>query len=279
MRSIPVAGDAELAVDGIAIAIVSVAIVTASQHIAVMTALVCAVIAARFVAWTLIPRASEVRLGHELAFFAICLGVGAFNDWNSVVNHEIYDYHVPSAVSWSTIPVWMLLYWGLILRFVATLCRWQRLSPPATVDNSVATRAWQSPVARIALLLAVVAVTRQLIYRFYDHPVWSWLPFAVALIAVLPALRPTRHDAIIVGLFLLGGPAIEALYIQLGDLHYYELGWLGGVPVWIALWWVLSVVIWKDLSGRILSQLTARGRSRAPISVAAGPGGSASPAR
>jgi len=264
MKSIPMTNDAEMAVDGAAIAAVSVAILTVSQSIAAMTAIVCSVIVARFIAWSLVRRAGNLRLNHELLFFAVCLGVGAFNDWNSVVNHEIYGYDVPSAVGWSTIPVWMLLYWGMILRSVATLCRWQRLRPPATVVNAVylvGRKAVHSPVLRIALLLAVVVVTRQMIYRFYDHSVLSWLPFAIALVAVLATLRLRRHDAIILGAFLIGGPAIEAAYIQFGHLHHYALGWLGGVPVWIALWWVLSVIIWKDMSGRALAFLASRSSS------------------
>ncbi len=258
MTTIPTIRDDEFAVDAAAIALVSLAIMTLSQHILVMTILVCTVLLARFVAWTLVNRGTGARLSHELLFFALCLGIGAFNDWNSVVNHEIYSYTVPSSVAWSTIPVWMLLFWGMILRFVATLCRWHRLHPPKTVTNAVrllGNKTYHSPWLRVGLLLAVVAITRQLIYRFHGHPVLSWLPFAIALLFVLFALRPTRHDRTLITLFLIGGPLVEVAYIELGQLHYYELGWLGGVPIWIALWWVLSVLIWKELSGRLLSKL------------------------
>ena len=69
--------------------------------------------------------------------------------------------------------------------------------------------------------------------------------------------RLTRHDAKLLALFAVGGPGIEILYIQVGGLHRYDLGWLGGVPLWIALWWLLAVLVGKDLSARLLRLLGA----------------------
>jgi hypothetical protein len=66
---------------------------------------------------------------------------------------------------------------------------------------------------------------------------------------------PTKHDLKLLLIFLIGGPLIEILYIQLGGLHQYDLGWLGGVPLWIALWWLLAVLVWKDLAYRLEARL------------------------
>lgn len=194
-------------------------------------------------------------------FTLVCTGLGAFNDWNSVVNHRVYDYTVPSDLAWSAIPLWMLLDWGLILRSFARLCRWPALHPPTAPSNTLhfglATieNAW----AKIALELILVLGTRQAIYRFYLDPVLSWLPFAAALILAFFLFRLTRHDLKLLGLLLLLGPGAEILYIQVGHLHAYHLGWIAGVPVWIALWWLLAALVGKDLALRFEALLRGRG--------------------
>lgn len=48
------------------------------------------------------------------------------------------------------------------------------------------------------------------------------------------------------------GAIVEVAYIQGGGLHRYHLGWIGGVPLWIALWWPLAVLVWGDLARRLL---------------------------
>ncbi|MBK9033779.1 MAG: hypothetical protein IPL61_21350 [Myxococcales bacterium] len=219
-----------------------------------MTALVPAVIAARFALLAAVPRGRRaLGLPAEAVFFALCTVVGAVNDWNSVTRHRVYDYRVPVDLpSVSTIPLWMLLYWGLVLRFLATLFRWRRLAlpPPAAAH----------PGARIAVLLALVVITRQAVYRTFADPVWSWLPFALAIAVAVIALRPGRARLLVLAGFVVVGPLVEVLYIQLGHLHAYHLGWLGGVPVWIALWWGLAALVWDDLSRRLQTRL----RSAAP---------------
>lgn len=254
--------DRAFAIDAATIAVISAAICVASDRLGFMSLFVPAAIAVRFV---LRFRTEEAEARErvpsrraEVAFFAMCVALGGFNDWNSVVHHRIYDYDAPSwfpAVT--TIPEWMLLYWGMILRFFATLARWERLAPPDSPSDTVhfGSRVVASPVLKVGLLLALVITTRQLIYRNYLDPVLSWLPFAAALFVFVALFRPRRHDFALLGIFLAGGPLIEILYIQVGELHRYHLGWLGGVPLWIALWWALAVLVWKDLSGRIMHRL------------------------
>jgi len=252
-------GDRAFAVDAAAIAVTSVAICAASDALAFMTAFVPAVVAVRFALFAMLSREERGGgLAAEGVFFAICTALGAFNDWSSVVHHEIYAYSVPHYFpELSTIPLWMLLFWGMILRFLVTLFRWQRLRPSNDVRNDLFLpgRTVQSPWLKVGLELALVVATRQLIYRHFDDPWMSWIPFAAALFLFALLFRPDRHERLLLGLFAIGGPAIEVLYIQVGDLHRYQLDWLAGVPLWIALWWLLSALIWKDLSARLQSGL------------------------
>jgi hypothetical protein len=85
-----------------------------------MSVLVTAVIAVRLAIWLELPRAERDLDGAaEVVFFAIGTVVGAVNDWNSVTRHRVYDYGVSTDLPrLSLIPLWMLLYWGLILRFM-----------------------------------------------------------------------------------------------------------------------------------------------------------------
>lgn len=244
MNLAPVFEDRAVAIDLAALAAVSIAICVASHRLGVMTAWVPLVIAARMLAWRRLPAHQRDGWSAELALWLIALTAGAANDWNSVVRHEIYEYRVPSCLPGArAIPVWMLLFWGLVLRALVTLFRWRRLAPPPGPSL------W-----RAGILLALALLTRQSIYRYYLDPMWSWLPFALALGVYLALARPTRYHLRLMALFALGGPLIEIAYIQLGGLHAYHLGWLGGVPVWIALWWVLAALLWQELSCLWLSR-------------------------
>lgn len=240
-------GDRPFLVDAGAIALISLFICLFSQRLQLMTLLVPAVIALRLLGWLVLPRAERDLDGRaEVALCVLTTALGAFNDWNSVTRHRIYDYTVPTDLpGLSHIPVWMLLYWGLILRFVLTVFHWQRVALPRAPGGA----------GRAAFLLALVLATRQAIYRLYGHPVLSWLPFLLALGAVLAVVRPDRGRLRLLAVVLVVGPAVEALYIQVGQLHAYRLGWLAGVPLWILLWWGLAAMIWDDLGTRLMDAI------------------------
>jgi len=252
---------AELAVDGAAIVAVSVGICTASQRIAVMTILVLCVWFARLVAWSRLHPRGASEIAAELAFCVLATAIGAFNDWNSVDGHGIYDYAVPTDMPGvSSLPQWMLLYWGLILRFLATLALSEVFGADPSPRNLVrigrlrSTRPW----VKVAVQLLLVVVTRQAIYRAFMHPVLSWLPFLAAGAAHFALFGWDRRDRRLVALALVIGPMVEILYIQVGGLHRYHLGWFAGVPLWIVLWWAVSLLIWRDLAPRLLGLLRAR---------------------
>ncbi len=254
------AGDRAVAVDVAAVSIVAVAVCVAADRLALMSTLVPAVIVARLAAWRALPvRARGHGLGVELAFLSLCAALGGFNDWNTVVRHGVYAYTVPADhPELSTIPTWMLLYWGLILRAIATLARWSRLGARSPDRVRVVRRTLEGAPAKIAAQLALVLVTRQAIYRLWDRPIASWLPFALALAAYAWMFRPGAREARIAVAFLVIGPVVEALFIRVGGLHRYALGWFFGVPLWIVLWWVLAILIWSDLAPRIEASLGRR---------------------
>ena len=232
-----------------------------AQELLLMTFCIPLLMLARTIVWMKLPQNErEHSIRTEWIFLLICTLLGGFNDWNSVVNKQIYDYTVPHFFpQFSTIPIWMLLFWGMILRFMYSLFRL-----PALIDvnndrpdnacrlvPSGQLASWQKVVA----LLLFVLVTRQGIYRWYMDPLWSWLPFAGALL-VYPMLFPFRRAEFkLAGLALLFGPVVEVLYIQVGHLHRYHHGIVGGVPIWIILWWILIIPIWRNLSRRVVLRL------------------------
>ena len=259
--------DRACAIDAAAVAAVGAAICVASQHPVVMSLAVPAVLGLRCRAWRRLP--ADVRghaLGCEIAFLALCVVLGAGNDWNSVVRHGVYDYTVPLVFPRArAIPGWMLLYWGLILRFVATLCRWERLAPPACPADDVhlGARIVASPRLKVAAEVALVVSTRQMIYLYSRDPVLSWVPFAMALVAYVAMFGCTPHERTLLALAAIAGPVVESIFIQVGGLHIYHLGWFGGVPLWIILWWMLAVLVWNDVSARLLAWLARRAYDQA----------------
>jgi hypothetical protein len=242
-----------MAVDAAVIAVASAAICLFSRELLLMTVLIPALFLARCGLMVGLAKAEGVNLKAEFLFLLICTVLGGFNDWNSVCRQGIYRYTVPHYFEFSTIPLWMLLFWGLILRFIARLARWEALDPPTQANNRVVS--FESGILKIAVELLLILATRLSIFHFWGDSLWSWLPFLIALMIFLLVCSPTKHDLKLLLIFLIGGPLIEILYIQLGGLHQYDLGWLGGVPLWIALWWLLAVLVWKDLAYRLEARL------------------------
>ncbi len=251
--------DAEVALDGSVIVIVSILLSFSSRNLLTMSIAVPALLILRTILWQNLRLRGRDRLKAELLFLGICTILGAGNDYNTVVRHGVYSYGAPVFFpDLTTIPIWMLLYWGMILRFIATLAGWARLGSDPLIRNQgkLGSTHWKSGKLKIGIQLLLVLATRQAIYRFYLDPVLSWLPFLVAGILYFLIFLPDRRERWLAGAALTLGTGIEVLYIQVGGLHQYHLGWIGGVPLWIALWWGVAVVVWKDLSLRILASLT-----------------------
>ena len=246
-------------IDAAVIVSISIAIFLASNKLIFMTILVPSIIMCRMVVLAMVAREEGVSMRAEVLFLALCTVLGAYNDWNSVCNKKIYEYTVPHFFRFSSIPVWMLIYWGMILRFIARLARWSALGPERQVSNVIGINGLRidSPYTRIAAEVGIIAATRQAIYRFYLDPFLSWLPFFIALVVFFLFFDPRRHDLKLLCIAFMAGPAVEILYIKVGHLHHYYLGWIGGVPLWIVLWWLLAILIWKDLAFRIEKRMRA----------------------
>lgn len=246
--------DRVLKVDAACVLAVGAVACVVADRLLLMSVLVPAVIGLRFVVLRRLP------LAPELGFFGICTLVGAANDWNTVVVHDVYAYDVATWLPFDgAIPVWMLLFWGLILRLVASLARWSRwgaTSGPSARVGLPGRRA-EHPWVRLAVQLALVVATRQAIYRWFEDPLLSWLPFAGAALAWWLLLGFDRRELGLAALALTLGTAAEAALISVGGLHTYALGLVGGVPLWIILWWPLAVLIWKDVGGHIEAALSA----------------------
>lgn len=257
----PLASDRLVALDAALVVGVTLGILWAARDWAVMSGVVGAAVVIRFGCLALVPRSERgLSLGAEAVFHGGLALLGGFNDWNSVCAHRIYDYTVPVDLpEWSTIPTWMLVYWGQILRLIATVARWHRLGPPPAARDTVwlGARPVESAPLKIVLELTLLVVTRQCIYRLWADPLWSWLPFASALVAGAVLFRPGRWELRLIALVMAAGPLAEVAYIAAG-LHRYALGWFGGVPLWIVLWWGLAVLLFSDLATRALSQLATR---------------------
>lgn len=266
-RPAPLSSDRLVALDAALVAGVTVAILLAAHDWAVMSGVVAVAFVARLGCLALVPRAERgLSLGAEAAFHVGLAVLGGFNDWNSVCHHRIYEYTVPVDLpAWSTIPTWMLFYWGQILRLIATVARWPRLRPPVAASDTVSLgrRRVSSAGLKIALELGLLVGTRQCIYRLWAHPVASWLPFAIALVAGAVLFRPRGYELRLIALVTVAGPLAEIAYIAAG-LHRYALGWFGGVPLWIVLWWGLAVLLFSDLATRALARLARSSALTAP---------------
>ncbi len=244
--------DAELCVDALAVGAIAVGVCLASGHLAFMSVLVFGTVLARFAGLGRVR--GHGGLAAEARFFTLCTLLGAFNDWSSVARHGIYHYTVPAAVpALGGIPVWMMLYWGLILRFIVRLACWQGNDAGAIPRDRVRTLSgWRSSATRkVGLQIAILLATRQSIYRTFEDPLWSWLPFAIGALVYVVAFGLDAQERKLAFFIALVGPTLEVLMIQVGGLHEYALGWIGGMPLWIAIWWVLAALIWKDLGRRL----------------------------
>lgn len=255
----PPTGDRAVAIDVAAVVIVSAVLCATRSASHWMVVVVPVVMVLRMVWWSSLPRRERGPLSLELVFFTLCIVLGGFNDWNSVHRHRIYDYTAELEFpALSLVPVWMLFFWGMILRLVVTVGRWRRLGGWSRVVEHVGLRPHERrPGLVLAIELVIVVATRQAIYVAYDHPLWSWLPFALGLAAYLALLRPPAAAGRLMLVAAVIGPLVEVLYIQVGHLHRYPLGWIGGVPLWIVLWWVLAIPIWVDVSMRMLRWMAA----------------------
>lgn len=253
-------GDLAFGLDTAVVVAASVLICTSAGDLERMRVAMPLLLGARLVAWALLPRRErDTGALVEAGLFCGGAALGGLNDWVSVDLFRVYSYRVPTDLAGiSRIPSWMLLFWGMILRYPLTLAHWRRLAlPPHGSAVFLGRRAVGGVPARLVVLLVVIATTRQCVYRLYGDSLWSWLPMGVGLALVLALLQPDARRLRLAAFVFVVGPAVEALYIRVAGLHVYELGWLAGVPLWIALWWVIAVLAWEEVASRVVGERAA----------------------
>lgn len=243
----------EVVADFIAVIVISALILLSVDNEMIMSVVVASVVVWRNLIYPLIKKDS---LSSSLVFYIICVLLGGFNDWRSVDVKKIYEYHAPTSFpDFSSIPLWMYLYWGIILCLMSRLGRWNWGRSYVNSDELLPwfKKGLTSPVMKILGQLLLIFITRQTIYTNYLDPFYSWFPFVVAIVAYVIVFRVNVQDILFFFTAIILGTIVESAYITLANLHFYHLGIIYGVPVWITLWWGLSVLIWRDLSYRILS--------------------------
>lgn len=251
---------AALVLDAILVGLVSIVACATRSDLKTMTLLVAVAWAGRLCFSALAPRRGE-RLAETALFLGATL-LGGFNDFNTVVIHGVYRYRVAVfSPDTGSIPLWMLLFWGLILRFSAGLA-W---------SFAGMREAGGRPAARLLFLLSLVAVTRLSIFRYSRDPVASWAPFAAASVAYFAVLRPARAHYVLFAGVLAIGTAVEVLFIRAARMHEYDLGLVGGVPLWISLWWGLGVLIWQEIAARFRRAMIDLFNGRALVAQTPGP--------
>ena len=235
--------------------VASILICLFSHRLILMTVLIPLLMILRTYYVTL--RFNKEETIQEIIFLSICIVIGGFNDWNSVCNKNIYSYGVPTFFpKITTIPLWMLFYWGLILRLITSLAFWSKIETQNTYSNKVrffGDNAW----FKVLFQLLLVFITRQLIYINYLDPFLSWIFFAIAFVVYLIFIPLKKADILLLTSFAIGGPITEVLYIKIGNLHHYHHGVFFGVPIWIILWWIISVLLWKDISCRLIHLISS----------------------
>lgn len=224
--------------------IVSILIAFKAQDLLFMTITIPSILMIRLF---FVVSFNRSQASDQLIFiYLVATIIGAFNDYNSVVIKKIYSYTVPVYFeSLSSIPIWMLLFWGMILQFILSLkvflqsyfdelnCNSNTFSIPALLRKFI-------------IQAGILLSTRQCIYLFFMDPFWSWFPFAVALTIYTVFYIRKKSEVCLLLFAIIIGPMIEAIFITIGKLHFYHLGIFFGVPFWIILWWPLAALIWSD---------------------------------
>jgi hypothetical protein len=177
----------------------------------------------------------------DIIFFFLGLILGGGSDLMSMWR-GVY-YYTPTTILPVPIPVWMLLFWGEIFVFFRKLIRY---GPFLHLENP-RKRILDLP---LALDIILFAVYRMIIYRYASVP---WLPdalYAGIFVVRLLLFPPTNDERKLMITMLLLGPVYEIALIRCG-LYVYQNGFVWGLPLWLIIWWVFIIRIFKTLTDEI----------------------------
>lgn len=222
----------ELLSEAAVLIITALAICLFSQNTKVMSIVFALIIIFRFV---LLNRRGDI------IFFLMGVILGGGNDLMSMWK-GVY-YYTPSTILPVPIPVWMLFFWGEIFIFFRKLIRYGPFLRSATL----AKRLLKLP---FALDLILFAIFRIIIYRYASEP---WLPdalFAGIFAMRILLLPPTTDERKLMIAILFIGPVYEIALIRCG-LYVYQNGFIWGLPLWLIIWWVFIIRVFKAIIDRI----------------------------
>ena len=176
----------------------------------------------------------------DVIFFLMGLVLGGGNDLMSMWK-GVY-YYTPATILPVPIPVWMLLFWGEIFVFFRKLMRYGPFLGP------------EGPPKRLLDLplgfdLVLYVIYRMIIYRYASEP---WLPdalYAGILVVRLLLLPPTANERKLMLTLLFLGPVYEIVLIRCG-LYVYQNGFIMGLPLWLIIWWVFIIRVFKAITDR-----------------------------
>ncbi len=222
----------ELLSEAALLIITALAICLFSQNTKVMSIVFALIIIFRFV---LLNRRGDI------IFFSMGVILGGGNDLMSMWR-GVY-YYTPTTILPVSIPVWMLLFWGEIFVFFRKLIRYGPLLRPETTRK----RLLDLP---LALDIILFAIYRIIIYRYASVP---WLPdalYAGIFVVRLLLMPPTTDERKLMITILLLGPLYEITLVKCG-LYVYQNGFIWGLPLWLIIWWVFIIRMFKAFIDRI----------------------------
>jgi len=185
----------------------------------------------------------------DLIFFFLGFVLGGGNDLISMYK-KVYAYLPAPDISLLPIPMWVLLFWGLIFVFFRKLMRFGPFlgEPPKRLIDQ--------PLLLDGLILVIY---RMIIYRTADR---FWLPdalFAAILVLRLLVSVPSKNERRLMLTMLVLGPAYEIWLIHCG-LYVYQTGFFYGMPLWLIVYWVFVIRLLKAIFDRIETRVVMRAR-------------------
>ena len=216
-----------------------------AQDTRVMTALVSAIVLARFVV---------MGQKHDWVFFLLGVVAGGGNDMISMIK-EVYRYtpdHFLKEQFDIPLPPWMLLFWGHVFTGFRHLFHLGVFQGPP-----LGRRPWRLD-KRLALDAATVAALRWVIYHTVRQEPLPTIGYALVLSARFLALPPTAAELRLMAVTTVLGILFEASLIGSG-LYVYDDPVLLGMPAWLLIYWTFAIpVLAKGIFDRTEAGLARR---------------------
>ena len=174
-------------------------------------------------------------------FFLLGLAAGGGNDLFSMIR-GVYAYTPPHLLPWP-IPLWIFPFWGQVFLLFRRALDYGPFRGPGVGK----VLQWDS---RLAADLVILAIFKFFVYGYASHLYLPSLVGVLLLGARFAVLRPTPTEWRVLAITMTVGPAYEIILVKLG-LYNYQHGYFFGLPVWLLVFWALSLLISKNLYDRM----------------------------